>query len=109
MDSIGDILPKQGLFFVTSEIKDFIQLEYTAINRVSIELEEFDSTDILSEKNLEEYKISVDSMRLDLIISKITKTSRAQSTVMIDNNLIKVNHLVESKPVKKIKLPTNLL
>lgn len=103
MDSIGDILPKQGIFFVTSEIKDFIQLEYTAINRVAIELEEYDSTDIKSEKNLEEYKISVDSMRLDLIISKITKTSRAQSTIMIDNNLVKVNHLIESKPVKKIR------
>jgi RNA-binding protein YlmH len=101
--AIGDILPKQGVFFITKEIKDFILTEFTEISNVSITLEEIESSDIKSEKDLEELDFTVDSMRLDSIVSKIARISRNQSLEMLKRDLIKVNHLTETKAVKIIR------
>lgn len=102
-NAIGDILPKQGIFFITSEIKDFILQEFTEISSVTITLEEIEATNVTSEKEFEELDFTLDSMRLDSIVSKIAKISRNQSLEMLKKDLVKVNHLIESKAVKIIR------
>lgn len=102
-DSIGDILPKQGVFFVTEEIKEFIFLEFNKINNVSITLEEIDGSKVYGEKELEELSFTSDSLRLDLIVSKITRLSRNEVQDLLQKELIKVNHLIETKNTKKLQ------
>ena len=43
---------------------------------------------------------TVSSLRLDSIISKITKKSRNIASEMINNDLVKVNHLISNKNTK---------
>ncbi len=102
-ESIGDILPKQGVFFVTSEIKEFIALEFTKINQVSITLEEIDGQKVHHEKELKLSSFTADSLRLDLVVSKLIKQSRNDAQELLQKELIKVNHIIETKPTKQLK------
>ncbi len=102
-DSIGDILPKQGVFFTTKEIKDEIINSFTKINNVSIELEVISSDKITSEKEFEEYRTTVDSLRLDLVVSKICHISRKSANDLLNKELIKVNQQVITKATYLLK------
>jgi len=103
IDSIGDILPKQGLFFVTKEISKEILNSFTKINNVSIELEVYNKDDVLPEKELEDYKTTLESLRLDLVVSKICKISRSKANEMITSELIKINHKTITKQTTIVK------
>ena len=102
-DSIGDILPKQGLFFVTKEISKEIVQSFTKINNVAIELELYSKEAINTEKELEEATTTLDSLRLDLVISKICKLSRSKANEMIVKELIKINHRIITKSTTLVK------
>lgn len=99
-DSIGDILANEDVFFITSELKDFIINEFTKINGVSIELNEIDGSQLIRNILLEIDSFTVSSLRLDSIVSKITKKSRNSASVMILNDLVKVNHMITNKNTK---------
>ncbi len=99
-DSIGDILPSDDVFFITSELKDFIINEFVKINNVSIELIEYDGSDLERNILLDINSFTVSSLRLDSIVSKIIKKSRSIASQMIIDDLIKVNHLVSNKNTK---------
>ena len=102
-NTIGDILVEESVFFCTSEIKDFLLQEFTAIAHQPINLKEIDGTHVKRQIKLEEYQSFVDSMRLDLVISRICAISRDKAKLMIENELIKVNHQVTLKPTKLIQ------
>ena len=97
-DSVGDILPKQGVFFITKEIEEEVLLNFTSINRVPIELIRFNSENVYSEIELEEYRTTLESLRLDLVVSKIAKVSREIAKTMINEEMVKLNHKVNKKP-----------
>lgn len=94
---IGDILVEHDAFFVIGEQKDFIKQEFTKVGNVSIALEEIDGFLLNRTISLLEDTIYVDSLRLDLVVSKIAKKSRNEATLMIENDFVKVNHLVKNK------------
>ena len=101
-ESIGDIISSESIFFTIGELKEFIIKDFTKINNVAITLEEVDSTNL---KRVIEFEISsftVSSLRLDSIISKIIKKSRNNASEMINNDLVKVNHLISNKNTKLI-------
>lgn len=102
-DSIGDILPTGGYFFITEEIEQEVLLSFTSINRVPITLEKYDPTDLKSEIKTEEYQTTVASKRLDNIITKIIKKSRTEALEYLQKEYIKVNHQITTKPSKTIK------
>jgi len=102
-DSIGDILADIDVFFITSELKDFIINEFKKINNVTIELEEIDGSQLVRNILLETNSFTVSSLRLDSIVSKITKKSRNLASVMINNDLVKVNHIITNKNTKYLK------
>jgi len=102
-DSIGDILPRQGLFFVTKEISKEIIQSFTKINNVAIELELYNKEQIETEKELEESSTTLDSLRLDLVISKICNISRSKANEMIEKELIKINHRIITKSTTLVK------
>lgn len=101
-DSIGDILPNQGVFFVTNEIKTFVQTELTQIGNGTITLQEVDGATVQSEKELELNTFTVDSLRLDAVVSHIIRKSRNEGTKLIKAELVKRNHLVETRISKTI-------
>lgn len=102
-DSIGDILANQDIFFITSELSQYIKQEFTSINRVAIGLTEIDGSDIMKDISLDINHFSVSSLRLDSIVRQITKKSRNSASEMIENDLIQVNHLLVNKNTKLMK------
>ena len=73
-ESIGDILASESIFFIISELKEFIKNDFTKINNVAIELEEVESTNVKRVVEFEFNSFTVSSLRLDSIVSKITTT-----------------------------------
>ncbi len=102
-ESIGDILASEDVFFITSELKEFIINEFIKINNVAITLEEIDGSNLVRNIELEISSFTVSSLRLDSIVSKITKKSRNEALNMINNDLVQVNHLISNKSTKSIK------
>lgn len=101
-ESIGDIIPSESVFFIISELKEFIINEFVKINNVAIELEEVDGSNLIRDIELEVNSFTVSSLRLDSIVSKITKKSRNEASFMISTDLIKVNHLISNKNTKSL-------
>lgn len=101
-DSIGDILPDQGVFFVTAEIADEIMRSFTAINHVPIRLEYCDPADVKRNQKYSTHERVVASLRLDLVVSKIARISREDAQERIQNEWVKINHVVHTKPTKLI-------
>ncbi len=101
-DSIGDILPDFGVFFIISELEEFILTEFKEINTVSIELKKIDPLNIKNTPKLDLYSFTVISTRLDLLVSKITGMSRIKAIEYIDRDLVKLNHEITNKNTKSI-------
>lgn len=101
-DSIGDIISEDGIFFIISELKDYIIKEFTSISNVKIELEEINGSNVKRQVKLEETTSYIDSLRLDLIVSRICKMSRKESIAYIEADFVKVNHFVVNKNTKLI-------
>ena len=102
-DSIGDILPTQGLFFVTNEIKEELKNSFTMIQHVPIELVEYNTNDIMSETSFLPFSFTIESLRLDNIAAKIMRKSRTEAQLHIQNDYVKVNHEVINKNTKLVK------
>lgn len=101
-DVLGDILADQSVFFVKEEISDFLELNFISIAQTAITIEIIDGSSLTKTNNFIENTYFVNSMRLDLIVSKITSLSRTEASIMIKNGLIKVNHLEVLNSVKQI-------
>lgn len=101
-ESIGDILPEQGIFFSISEIEAEIRYSFNKISNVNITLEIINPINVKSERRFQDLRFTSESLRLDLVVSKITKLSRKESNNLIEQNLIKVNHLITNKHTKLV-------
>jgi RNA-binding protein YlmH len=101
--SIGDILVKEAVFFVIEELSPFIEREFVAIGNSPIDLKRIDPKSLKREITLQEETMIIDSMRLDLIVSRIGKTSRQTASMWIKEEWVKVNHLPIYKATKTIK------
>ncbi len=91
---IGDIFVDDGQFhfFVTKEIAPFIQMYMTKINQASISLQEKSLTSPLKSKDIwEQSTYVVTSLRLDLLVKEIYRTSRRLASELIKANKVKVN------------------
>ncbi|MBN2604521.1 MAG: hypothetical protein JXR62_01700 [Bacilli bacterium] len=102
IDSIGDIIAEDGIFFVISDLEAFIIQEFTHINHVPLTLEIIRDVKLDRVARFDEKSCSVSSLRLDAVISKITNLSREESSVLIQNDLVKINHLVVNKNIKLV-------
>ncbi len=92
-NKVGDILFKNGecYLFIKSEIADFIlyNLEYIGRNKVKLEeVEDFVEDD---EKTNEIKTTTVSSLRVDVIISNVTKYSRSEVKKLFEKELVFIN------------------
>ena len=92
----GDIivLEDEVFIFVDEEIADFISMEFTKAGRVSLNFERVALSDVTIEKKYEDFEIISSSFRIDSIVAKITNKSRSKVKEFLEQDFIKLNHVV---------------
>ena len=92
----GDIIVLEDVvyIFVDEEIADFIAMEFTKAGRVNLKFDRVDLTNVQIEKKYEDFEIVSSSFRLDSIVAKITNKSRSKIKEFLEQDFIKLNHVV---------------
>ena len=104
---IGDInVSERGAYiFVLEEnsryIVDILK-DFTRLNKADIEIVNYTEAK-LKEQEFEEIRISVQSMRIDSIVSELIKTSRNKTNELLLGEKVFVNTKCETKPAKLLK------
>ncbi|WP_254260894.1 S4 domain-containing protein, partial [Lactobacillus helveticus] len=79
-------------FFAKKELVDFFEEQITRIGRAQVKLKEITFKDVLvPEDDSTEKTEIVASMRIDAVLSSISKQSRGQIQKLIENHLVKLN------------------
>lgn len=93
---IGDIIVQEEeiYIFVDQEISDFVAMELTKIGRVNLAFESNELSNIDIEKKYEEFEIVSSSFRIDAIVAKITNKSRSKVKEYLEQEFIKLNHVL---------------
>ena len=92
----GDIivLENEVYIFVDDEIADYIAMEFTKAGRVNLDFQRVDLTEVKIEKKYEDFEIVSSSFRIDSIVAKITNKSRSKVKEFLEQDFIKLNHVV---------------
>ena len=92
----GDIivLENEVYIFVDEEIADYIAMEFTKAGRVNLDFQRVDLTEVKIEKKYEDFEIVSSSFRIDSIVAKITNKSRSKVKEFLEQDFIKLNHVV---------------
>ena len=92
----GDIivLENEVYIFVDEEIADYIAMEFTKAGRVNLEFQRIDLAEVEIEKKYEDFEIVSSSFRIDSIVAKITNKSRSKVKEFLEQDFIKLNHVV---------------
>lgn len=100
-EHVGDIIFVDDLciFFVTDKISDFIILNLTSVRNIGVAPENYYG-DITYTQSFIELNITVNSMRIDCIVSSLTGVSRTASEQMIISGLVYLNGVAVTKKDK---------
>ncbi len=92
----GDIivLENEVYIFVDEEIADYIAMEFTKAGRVNLDFQRVDLAEVEIEKKYEDFEIVSSSFRIDSIVAKITNKSRSKVKEFLEQDFIKLNHVV---------------
>ena len=92
----GDIivLENEIYIFVDDEIADYIAMEFTKAGRVNLDFQRVDLTEVKIEKKYEDFEIVSSSFRIDSIVAKITNKSRSKVKEFLEQDFIKLNHVI---------------
>ena len=92
----GDIivLENEVYIFVDDEIADYIAMEFTKVGRVNLDFQRVDLTEVKIEKKYEDFEIVSSSFRIDSIVAKITNKSRSKVKEFLEQDFIKLNHVI---------------
>ena len=92
----GDIivLENEVYIFVDEEIADYIVMEFTKAGRVNLDFQRVDLTEVGIEKRYEDFEIVSSSFRIDSIVAKITNKSRSKVKEFLEQDFIKLNHVI---------------
>lgn len=107
-EKIGDILvEKTGADIIAkNEVVDFLLQNLTSLTR--FKSAEINSENISELKNIEVSKMEISSivisLRLDNIVSTLAKTSRSKAQDILKQERVFLNHQVETKPSKEVKV-----
>ncbi|MBM7692345.1 RNA-binding protein YlmH [Peribacillus deserti] len=93
-EKFGDVLidGEHVQFLAAEEIESYLTANLEKIGRSSISLKKISFDDIIEVKDSwEEMSLTVSSLRLDALLSSLTKLSRQKAQTLIDQNKVKVN------------------
>lgn len=100
---IGDIVVNEGkaVCFVKSEVERYFKQQISKIGRVGVKIVNDKILDIDFSDNVEVVSIVVSSLRLDAIVSALTKLSRDKAAALINSGKVVTNYN-ENKKVSYI-------
>ena len=107
-EKIGDILvEKTGADIIAkNEVTDFLLQNLSSLTR--FKSSEITVEDISNIKDIEVSKVEISSIvasiRLDNIVSTLAKTSRSKAQEILKQERVFLNHQVETKPSKEVKV-----
>ena len=92
----GDIivLENEVYIFVDEEIADYIAMEFTKAGRVNLDFQRVNLAEVGIEKKYEDFEIVSSSFRIDSIVAKITNKSRSKVKEFLEQDFIKLNHVI---------------
>jgi len=106
-ERVGDIIVYKDKSYIivlqenAENIKDAL-LVTSKLKKSKIEIIDIDEIEV-KEKEFEEIKITINSPRLDNFVSEIAKTSRSETTKLIESELVSINCKVETRQSKTIE------
>lgn len=102
----GDIIVSDRYYIVVlNSIKKYLLYNLNSIGKYDVKLEEVPLELISNYKyEYDELNILVSSLRLDLVVSSITNSSRNQVDILFKNKYVLVNYEVSSKKTYSLKL-----
>lgn len=104
-DYIGDIIVEESLayIFVCSKMSNFIIDNLQKVGRTNVKIEKCTTELDLFQKELDEIKTSVTSLRIDVILSKIFNLSRNEVKDLINGGKVFLNWIEISDSSKIVK------
>jgi len=107
-EKVGDILVREdgADIIVLNEIVEFLKNNLENLTRFqSSKIEIIDVNNIKKqEKNFEDMKIIVSSMRIDNFVSELAHCSRTKALEILDEQKVQINYNLETKSSKKINI-----
>lgn len=88
---------EENVRYIVNSLKDF-----TRLNKADIKIINYTEAK-LKEQEFEKIRISVQSMRIDSIVSELIKTSRSKTNELLLREKVFVNTKCETKPSKLLK------
>ena len=103
-ETVGDILTEEGraVFFVLSEISDYVMNEFTKAGRVGLKTQKGFEAPLPDSGVLKEFSMTVASRRLDCVVSALANISRGRAAEKIEQGFVRLNSLTAVKPTKQI-------
>lgn len=69
-------------------------MEFTKAGRVNLDFQRVDLIEVKIEKKYEDFEIVSSSFRIDSIVAKITNKSRSKVKEFLEQDFIKLNHVI---------------
>lgn len=93
-NKIGDMLVKEDCcyFPICNDIWEYVLYNLTSVGRVKCKVELIDNYNNIPKYDFKEEVILVQSLRIDSIVSKITRLSRGKAQSLIDEGKVFVNY-----------------
>lgn len=106
-ERIGDLIvyDDKAYIIVLQENVEYIKdllLATSKFKKSKIQIIDINEIEV-KEKEFEEIKITINSPRLDNFVSEIAKTSRSETTKLIESELVSINCKVETRQSKNIE------
>ena len=103
-ETIGDILTEESraVIFVLEEIADYILNQVEKVGKVGVTLQKGFASPLPLKNTLEEFSVTVSSMRLDCVVAALCNFSRSDSAEKIELGLVNVNSEVIQKTTKTV-------
>ncbi|HSL86949.1 MAG TPA: YlmH/Sll1252 family protein, partial [Bacteroidales bacterium] len=106
-EKFGDIYIKgnKAYLVVLDSMADFISSSLNQIGRASVEITRYDYADriLFLQPNLVKREAVIASLRLDVVVAELAKTSRTKALEMIQRGLVLLNYHETRDKAKEIK------
>ena len=103
-EETGDIVVGQGeaFLFVLEEIADYVCANLSEAGRTKLKAERAEADVVLPEPEGVSLRETVASERLDAVLAAGFHLSRAEAQRLVHSGLVKLNHIVETRPDAKL-------
>lgn len=109
-DAVGDILCGEGISvaFVTDDLLPYLQEQIFRVGREGVTLLPHYDGPLPEQRQAEELRLTVASLRLDAVVAAVAKCSRSKATETIAAGLVSLRHIVCTAPAHEVTVGDTL-